>query len=63
MQKLKSLKRFADGYFWVSRDEVTEVMRRADMGTVTEVMRLLFPRLCFYKCARHGGFWGRVYER
>lgn len=57
--RLDTLRRYEKGYFWVGRDEVAEVMRRSGFATVTEAMRLLFPRLLFYKCARRNGYWGR----
>lgn len=59
MVKLKSLRRFGKRFFWVSRCEVAEVKRLAKLSTVTDAMRLLFPRLAFYKCARGHGYWGR----
>lgn len=36
---------------FVPRYEVGEVMRRANLSTVTEAMRLLFPRIVSYSCA------------
>ena len=53
------IRRFDAGYFFVAREEVQEVMRRTRLATVTAAMRLLFPRLAFYRLARHGGYYGR----
>lgn len=55
--KLKTVKRYG-GYFWISRAEVGEVMRRGSLKTVTDAMRLLFPRLLWYRCGGRGGYWG-----
>lgn len=57
MTKLRTVKR-CGGYFWVSRSEVREVMRRGSLETVTDAMRLLFPRLLWYRIGGLGGYWG-----
>lgn len=57
MVRLKTVKR-SGGYFWVSRQEVWQVMSRANIETVTEAMKILFPRLRWYRIGGRGGYWG-----
>lgn len=51
------MKKFRTRAFWISRDEISETMKRGGIATVTAAVRLLVPDMCYYKCAR-GGYWG-----
>ena len=49
-------------HFWISR---LEIERLPIGGCVGDVMRLIFPGLVFFRCARRGccshpGYWGAV---
>lgn len=44
--------------FYIPEAEIAAVMKRGELHTVTEAVRLLVPDYAFYKCTK-GGYWGR----
>ena len=53
------MKHFPPNAFYIPRDEVSEVMRRGGICTVTEAVRLLVPNVTYYRLCK-GGYWGRT---
>lgn len=55
----KTVKYYGDGYFWVKRDEVADIGERFGCESIGDSMRLIFPRLVFFKCSKRCGYYGR----